>query len=143
MDTALVARSGSENEYNVVPYISYYGDGFNGLPKIAYLPGGINQSAPNVPAGADDDNETFTGKWEIGLLPTSSEVIEDNMNVALWKTNAGVMTTSNKPANWTEPKINAAGTNTATWYGNGTSKLVVGYGITSGATGFIEIGQMK
>ena len=141
LDTALVA---SANAYNVVPYITYYGDGFNGLPKLAYLPGGINKDSPVVQNGADDENETFTGNWEVGLIPTSSEVNEDNMNVALWKdTNTGVLTASTKPTNWTAPNITAAGTNTATWYGNGTSKLVVGYGITSGATGFIEIGQMK
>ena len=86
----------------------------------------------------------FTGSWEVSVIPTSSEVNEDNMNVALWKTNAGVLTASTKPATgYTEPKITAAGTNSATWYGNGSSKLVLGYGITDGATGFIEIGQMK
>ena len=144
LDTALVLREGSTTEYNVVPYITYYGDGFNGLPKLAYLPGGINKDAVDVPNGADDDTDLFTGEWEVSLIPTSSEVNEDNMNVALWKTNAGVLTNSTKPATgYTEPTITAAGTNSATWYGNGTSKFVLGYGITANATGFIEIGQMK
>ena len=144
LDTALVLREGTTDKYNVVPYITYYGDGFNGLPKLAYLPGGINKDDVVVPNGADDDTDLFTGEWEVSLIPTSSEVNEDNMNVALWKTNAGVLTNSTKPATgYTEPKIKAAGTNSATWYGNGSSELVLGYGITDGATGFIEIGQMK
>ena len=144
LDTALVLREGSTTEYNVVPYITYYGDGFNGLPKLAYLPGGINSASPVVPNGADDDTDLFTGKWEVSIIPTSSEVNEDNMNVALWKTNDGVLTASTKSATgYTEPTITAAGTNSATWYGNGSSELVLGYGITDGATGFIEIGQMK
>lgn len=144
LDTALVLREGTTDKYNVVPYITYYGDGFNGLPKLAYLPGGINSASPIVPNGADDDTDLFTGKWEVSIIPTSSEVNEDNMNVALWKTNDGVLTASTKPTTgYTEPTITAAGTNSATWYGNGSSELVLGYGITDGATGFIEIGQMK
>ena len=143
LDTALVLREGTIDKYNVVPYITYYGDGFNGLPKLAYLPGGINKDAAVVPNGADDDTDMFTGNWEVSLIPTSSEVNEDNMNVALWKTNAGVLTASSRPNDYTEPSITAAGTNNATWYGNGTSNIVLGYGITKNATGFIEIAQRK
>ncbi len=119
------------------PYGQYY-------TIKAYLPGGINKASPDVPNGADDETDLFTGNWEISLVPTSSEVNEDNMNVALWKDKTtGVLTTSTRPNNWTEPSITKAGTNEATWYGNGTSKFVLGYGITEGATGFIEIAQMK
>jgi hypothetical protein len=145
LDTALVLREGTTNQYNVVPYITYYGDGYNGLPKLAYLPGGINRTSPDVPDGATDEDDMFTGSWEVSVIPTSSEVNEDNMNIALWKdATTGALTNSTKPANgYTEPNITAAGTNTATWYGNGTSKFVLGYGITANATGFIEIGQMK
>lgn len=142
LDTALVLREGSTTAYNVVPYITYYGDGFEGLPKLAYLPGGINSASPVVPDGATDADDLFTGSWEVSVIPTSSSVNEDNMNVALWKTTAGVLTASTRPNNYTEPTI-AAGTNTANWYGNGTSNVVLGYGITVGATGFIEIAQRK
>ena len=151
LDTALVLREGSTAEYNVVPYITYYGDGFEGLPKLAYLPGGINSTSPNVPNGSSIDDDMFTGSWEVSLIPTSSEVNEDNMNIALWKTESGVLTSSGdtRPNDFSDPSITGAGgttdetANSATWYGNGTSKLVLGYGIVDNATGFIEIGQMK
>ena len=96
LDVALVLRDGSTTEYNAVPYISYYGDGFNGIPKLAYLPGGINKASPVVPVGSDESTDMFTGNWEISLIPTSSEVNEDNMNVALWKTTDGVLKVSNR-----------------------------------------------
>ena len=124
------------------PYGQYY-------TIKAYLPGGINKASPDVPNGADDETDLFTGNWEVSLVPTSSEINEDNMNVALWKDKTtGVLTTSTRPNNTTDPTITKAfGTkdadNTKTWYGNGTSKFVLGYGITEGATGFIEIAQMK
>ena len=113
------------------------------MPKLAYLPGGINKDAPVVPNGATDEDDLFTGSWEVSVIPTGSEVNEDNMNVALWKTNAGVLTASSRPNDYTEPSRTAAGTNSATWYGNGTSNIVLGYGITKNATGFIEIAQRK
>ena len=149
LDTALVETdSGS---YNVVPYITYYGDGYEGLPKMAYLPGGIDKDNPVVPNGADNDTDLFTAEWEVSLIPTSSEVNEDNMNIALWKDAAGVLTSSaaTRPANFTDPEITSAGgttsesANSATWYGNGISNLVLGYGIVDNATGFIEIAQRK
>ena len=144
LDTALVLREGSTTAYNVVPYITYYGDGFNGLPKLAYLPGGINSASPDVPDGATDEDDMFTGSWEVSVIPTASEVNEDNMNIALWKdSTTGALTTSTRPNGTTDPSITKAGTNTATWYGNGTSQFVLGYGITANATGYIEIGQLK
>ena len=151
LDTALVLREGSTTEYNVVPYITYYGDGYEGLPKMAYLPGGIDKDNPVVPNGADNDTDLFTAEWEVSLIPTSSEVNEDNMNIALWKDAAGVLTSSaaTRPANFTDPEITSAGgttsetANSATWYGNGISNLVLGYGIVDNATGFIEIAQRK
>jgi len=153
LDVALVERVDASGnvvkvndvvQYNAIPYITYFGESYNGLPKIAYLPGGINQSAPVVPDGSNLLTDEFTGKWECEVIPTISSVNEDNMNIGLWKTAAGVLKASTKPASgYTEPKITAAGTNTANWYGNGTSKVVLGYGITSGITGFIETAQMK
>ena len=81
--------------------------------------------------GSDINTDLFTGNWEVSLIPTSSYVCEDNMNVAVWKNN-GVITTSTRPNN--------TGNNV---YGNGTSQFVLGYATEVGVNGFIETAQMK
>ena len=131
IDAAKLSATG-----NAIPYISYYADGFNGLPKVAYLPEGVNAST-ELKAGADNDTDLFTGDWEVSLIPTTSYVCEDNMNVAVWKNNNGVIKTSVKTANPT------ATTNNGTCYGNGTSKFVLGYATEAGVTGYIETAQLK
>ncbi len=103
----------------IVPHISYYGEA---MPKMAYLPGGVETLA----AGADE-NELFTGVWECGYVPTSSDVPEDKINVCLWKNN-GVITDSKvgNPSAVGTSSLNPSG-NTGTCYGNGSSNPVVGY----------------
>ena len=119
---------------NAVPYISYLGDGFGGLPKVAYLPTGINDST-ELKDGADNNTDMFTGVWEVSLIPTSSYVCEDNMNVAVWKNN-GVITNS-------ATGDSSSGSSNGTCYGNGKSQFVLGYATEVGVNGFIETAQMK
>ena len=114
----------------IIPYISYFAEGFNGLPKVAYLPDGVD-STTSLLDGSDINTDLFTGNWEVSLIPTTSYVCEDNMNVAVWKNN-GVITTSTKPNN--------TGNNV---YGNGTSQFVLGYATEEGVNGYIETAQLK
>jgi hypothetical protein len=131
-----VAFNSDNSDGKAVPYISYLGEGFGGLPKVAYLPTGINDST-ELKDGADNNTDMFTGVWEVSLIPTSSYVCEDNMNVAVWKDTSGKIKTSVKEANPT------SSTTSGTSYGNGTSQFVLGYATEEGVNGYIETAQLK
>ncbi|MBR5867375.1 MAG: hypothetical protein IKZ04_05635, partial [Spirochaetaceae bacterium] len=129
IDAAKLSATG-----NAIPYISYYADGFNGLPKVAYLPEGVNAST-ELKDGADNETDLFTSDWEVSLIPTTSNVCEDNMNVAIWKGD-GVIKKST-------PGTSTSGTTDGNCYGNGKSQFVLGYATESGVNGYIETAQMK
>ena len=120
-----------------VPYISYFAEGFSGLPKVAYLPEGISDTTEELKPGSDDSTDMFTGTWEVSLIPTSSYVCEDNMNVAVWKKNGVIEKSIAKAVE------NKTPTTSGTCYGNGTSQFVLGYATEVGVNGFIETAQMK
>jgi hypothetical protein len=118
----------------VIPYISYY-NGATEKPKMAYL---VPQTTMNYAAvGSDSSTEMFTGNWEVTLIPTSSEVQDDHINIGLWKTTAGVQRTT--VGTGTE----SIGTNSGTAYGNGTGNAVVGYATVIGTQGYIETAQKQ
>jgi len=120
-----------------VPYISYYADGFNGLPKVAYFEDGIS-SATEEFDGADFDTDMFTGNWEVALVPTESITRNDNVNVGVWKT-AGERKTPTIPEN-----AKSSSGDTGTCYGNGKSYFVLGYATEEGGVnGYIETAQLK
>ena len=116
----------------IIPYISYFAEGFNGLPKVAYLPDGVD-STTSLLDGSDINTDLFTGNWEMSLIPTTSYVCEDNMNVAVWKNNGVITTSTEKPDSDTGNNV----------YGNGTSQFVLGYATEEGVNGYIETAQLK
>ena len=66
-----------------------------------------------------------------------SEVQDDYINIALWKTKAGV-----QRANvWSA--ADSVGATTGYSYGNGTGNPVIGYATVDGAQGYIETAQKK
>jgi len=75
LDVALDANN------NPIPYISYYGNSV-AHPKIAYL-----VDASNLDKGAD--NDMYTQKWEVSIVPTTSIVVEDHFSVGAWKNSSG------------------------------------------------------
>ena len=139
IDTAL------NSESKVVPYISYFAEGLSSLPKIAYLPDGITTTSAatinaSVKDGADKSTNLFTGNWEVSVIPTSSALQTGtgyNVSIGVWKNANGQ---AFKPA---------AGTDTATSqderkrYANGTSELVLGYGIKNNGVGYVETAMRK
>jgi len=147
IDTALVSANG-----NVIPYITYFADGYNSLPKLAYLPGGVKTvskttkdettgknvttTTVTLPNGSDISTDEFTGSWEVEVIPTNSVVQDDNMNIGLFKSSSGVLTKPSQTADTT-------GANTANRYPNGTSNIVLGYATVDGTNGYIETAQMK
>jgi len=126
-----------------IPYIGYYANSCI-KPKVAYK---VTTSS-NAPAGESDD--AFTGAWEVSVLPTTSTVPEDHINVGVWKS-SGVLAKSNVFTNTTTSGSNAAtnsgssysATNYGKIYGNGTSNPILGYEIKSGTSGYIETAQIK
>jgi hypothetical protein len=118
----------------VIPYISYY-NGSTMKPKMAYL---VPQTTMDYTAsGADSTTERLTGKWEVTLVPTSSEVQDDHMNIGLWRTTAGV-----KRVN-VQTGTDSIGSPSGYSYGNGTANPVVGYATVVSTQGYIETAQMQ
>ena len=115
------------------------------LPKVAYLPDGITTTSTatitaSVKDGADKLTNLFTGNWEVSVIPTSSALQTGagyNVSIGVWKNSAGQ---AYKPA-----KVNDVVTdqNTRKRYANGTSELVLGYGIKSNGVGYIETAMRK
>lgn len=114
---------------NPVPRIGYYGMS-SLLPKYAYLatPGTVTDGMKN---------NSFTGAWEVSYVPTTSDVPQDRINVAVYKNANGVA--QNIP---TGSKNN--GTQSGSAYGNGTANAILAYQRRVSSTeGYIETAQLK
>lgn len=122
-----------EGDY-YVPYISYYNPATQ-KTKLAYLIAGKSYSAPGV-----NSDDTFTGNWEVSVIPTSSDIQEDHTNIGLWKDSSGARRTS---VGGTVNNYGSIGDNEGQTSGNGTNNPVVGYATVIGIRGFIETAQMR
>ena len=126
-----------------LPYISYYA-GSNALPKTARWSEKTVLSATTLTTGAE--NEVFTGAWDISLIPTSSRISVDHINVGIWKsTSTGKIINSTTGENKTEQTGSSytSSVSRGKIFGNGSKNQILGYAITEGAGGFIETAQMK
>lgn len=126
-----------EGDYYYVPYISYYNPATQ-KTKLAYLiaeSSSINYSAQGV-----NDDDTFTGNWEVSVIPTSSDIQEDHTNIGLWKDSYGIRRTS---VGGTVNNYGSIGDDNGQTSGNGTNNPVVGYATVIGIRGFIETAQMR
>lgn len=117
-----------------VPYISYYNPATQ-KTKLAYLLAGKSYSAPGVKS-----DDTFTGNWEVSVIPTSSDIQEDHTNIGLWKDSLGARRSS---VGGTVNDYGQIGDNDGQTSGNGTNNPVVGYATVIGIRGFIETAQMR
>ena len=141
-----------DGDGNAVPRIGYYETSCI-RPKIAYI------ADASISALAGTDNDAFTGKWEVSVVPTTKTVNMQSaqynkINVAVWKTASGILTTS-ADGNFTafdKTSANNSKTNTPNSfastsngfvYGNGTSNAVLGYAVKNGSNSTIETAQMK
>lgn len=122
-----------EGDY-YVPYISYYNPATQ-KTKLAYLLAGKSYSAPGVKS-----DDTFTGNWEVSVIPTSSDIQEDHTNIGLWKDSLGARRSS---VGGTVNDYGQIGDNDGQTSGNGTNNPVVGYATVIGIRGFIETAQMR
>lgn len=138
-----------------VPYISYQliGGVATYNAKVAYR---TDFTQDNF-AGADE-KDFYTGKWEISIVPTSSLLKDDTINIGLWRDSDGTAKAFTSNENWKSADIlkygGTAGSSSfdsvyngtmnvgspSIVYGNNTANPIVGYGVESGA---IEIAQKK
>lgn len=115
-----------------IPYIGYYANSIQ-KPKFAKL----SETAINsYDAGVLDSS--YTGNWEVSVVPTISTMVEGSINVGVWKDSSGNLIVSKAEDSY-------ASTSNGVCYGNGTKNAVLGYAITnsSGAGGTIETAQLK
>ena len=120
-----------------IPYISYYANSCV-KPKTAYLVGSID----SLSAGAV--GEAFTAQWEISIIPTTSRVPQDHINIGVWKTDGELSDSINNENTYnTNSDVAANQVSYGSVWGNGTSNPILGYAITQGAGGYIETAQMK
>lgn len=125
-----------EGDY-YVPYISYYNPATQ-KTKLAYLIAGKSDKGYSAPGVKSDD--TFTGNWEVSVIPTSSDIQEDHTNIGLWKDSSGARRSS---VGGTVNDYGQIGDNDGQTSGNGTNNPVVGYATVIGIRGFIETAQMR
>ncbi len=118
LDVALASAGGDP-----VPYISYYAYA-DKLPKFARL-----CKAGVLGDGVDAEGK-YTETWDVGFVPTTSSVPQDNINVGVWK-NAGVINNST-----------ATASDANHCYGNGTKNAVLGYKRVDAGRGYVETAQL-
>lgn len=118
LDVALASAGGDP-----VPYISYYASSEK-LPKFARL------AKAGVWGDGIDGNGKYTGTWDVGFIPTTSGVQQDNVNIGVWKTDGVITNSTAKPAGSTN------------CYGNTTKNAVLGYKNADGTKGYIETAQL-
>ena len=141
-------KVGNTENYVVVPYISYF-NGTARKPTVAKLVIPEN-GVMNYKAQGTDDDDVFTGNWEITLVPSGSTLTTnyyDKMNIALWKwegkivksndSNFGTVVTAK-----TSTDNTSNGTN-GDIYGNGTANPILGYAVESTSGTYLETAQMR
>jgi len=149
-----VAMNGTGANAKAVPQTGYYATSCI-RPKCAYPVNGIGSTTQE---GSVDDE--FTGAWECTVVPTARTVnMQSNqynkMNVAVWKTSAGVLTNCADSTTFSQTKTTSENTYTNTpnsyssssygfAYGNGTDNAIMGYTIKVNSTSdAIETAQMR
>lgn len=129
-----------DSKGNNIPYIGYWMNSMS-YPKYAYL---VDTDISNGPKPGVDENNRYTGAWESIMLPTSSEVLRDDINIGVYK----YLTAENghlKGEIRAIPKRNdeKADAKDGIAGGNGTTNPVLGYGIAETGAGYIETAQLK
>jgi len=134
-----------------IPYISYYMSASK-KPCIAYITeNAISDGTMNYAAAGTDQNDCFTGNWEVSVIPSQSELSggnSDKINVGLWKDTTGNIVNSYlKNANGETQNVpsegNTSGTSSGNCYGNGTANPIFGYAVKSTSGTCIETAQLK
>lgn len=124
---------------NNIPYIGYWMNSMS-YPKYAYL---VNTDISEGPKPGVDDKNLFTGAWESIMIPTSSDILRDDINIGLYRYKEeedghlkGEIREIPRQTETAGKKFGVAG-------GNGTKNPVFAYGISETGSGYIETAQLK
>ncbi|MCI7115183.1 MAG: hypothetical protein MR932_04335, partial [Treponema porcinum] len=130
-----------------IPYIGYWMNSMS-YPKYTYLvdtASSVEGEGYYPKAGVDDSN-LYTGAWESIMLPTSSAVLRDDINIGLYRYLAdegGENGHKKGEIREIPTQSERAGDENGIAGGNGTSNPVLAYGITETGSGYIETAQLK
>ena len=125
-----------------IPYISYFTEGMSSLPKLAYIPGGIDKTNAttineSLKDGSSSTTNLFTGAWEVTLLPSNSSLQQYKVCVGAFR-DASNKTTKPTKTNGTTPTVTSG-----VVYPNGETDLVVGYSIRDNGISYMETAMRK
>jgi len=135
---------------NQVPYIGYQMSAMSGTGGSARYAYRTDYSTSSVPAGVDS-SDRYTGKWEIGTIPTNRTPIDDKVNIGIHKnwtgTDKGLQVAIPAAVAGTDPDVSLAETNSfpvsnsTIVHGNGTMNPVLAYSVDE--NGILEMAQKK
>lgn len=124
---------------NNIPYIGYWMNSMS-YPKYAYLVD--TDISKGLKPGVDKDNR-YTDAWESIMIPTSSDILRDDINIGLYRYKEeedghlkGEIREIPRQAETAGEKLGVAG-------GNGTKNPIFAYGISETGSGYIETAQLK
>lgn len=124
---------------NNIPYIGYWMNSMS-YPKYAYLVD--TDISKGLKPGVDKDNR-YTAAWESIMIPTSSDILRDDINIGLYRYKEeedghlkGEIREIPRQAETAGEKSGVAG-------GNGTKNPIFAYGISETGSGYIETAQLK
>lgn len=132
---------------NNIPYIGYWMNSMS-YPKYTYLVDtssseeGEEETVYYPKAGVDDLN-LYTGAWESIMLPTSSSILLDDINIGLYRYLADENGHKKGEIREIPTRTESAGGVTGIAGGNGTSNPIIAYGITETGAGYVETAQLK
>ena len=104
----------------------------------------------NYKAQGTNNDDIFTGNWEISLVPSLSTLTTnyyDKMNIGLWKWEGKIVNSNDDRfgsavSSKTSANNTSSGTN-GNIYGNGTANPILGYAIETTSGTSLETAQMK
>ena len=131
---------------NNIPYIGFWMNSMS-YPKYTYLVDTTSavEGSTYYPKPGVDDNSMYTGAWESIMLPTSSEIVLDDINIGVYRYLADDATTGAKKGQIKEIPSQTESTKTTDGVagGNGTANPILGYGISETGVGYVETAQLK
>ncbi|MDD5776548.1 MAG: hypothetical protein PUD33_02850, partial [Treponema sp.] len=128
---------------NNIPYIGYWMNSMS-YPKYTYLVDtSSSEKGTYYPKAGVDDLNLYTGAWESIMLPTSSSILLDDINIGLYRYLKDENGHKKGEIREIPTRTESAGDVTGIAGGNGTSNPIIAYGITETGAGYVETAQLK
>lgn len=128
---------------NNIPYIGYWMKSMS-YPKYTYLVDtSSSEEGTYYPKAGVDNLNLYTGAWESITLPTSSNILLDDINIGLYRYLADENGHKKGEIREIPTQTESAGDENGIAGGNGTSNPIIAYGINYDRQGYIETAQLK